>query len=846
MNFINSIVSLFSTESENQLEKDLENLIQIVNKSYQISPSHIAKLNDFKEVEPFLALENPQKVILVKMLLKKLQPFQAKMSWNSKDFHTLSTLKGLLSQILRVNLSYPEDELVELLQTAKKITRSFTSPISTILRQVDYFISKNGLTKNLENALRDLKTSIRGNYADDKKLIAKIEKQLGEVEVLAIEKGDVWSDELEKTLRQMERNEYDLWLALINHAFTANGSAATKNWLNKSKKLFDEIGLENFRAVVLSVFPLFKKANQAEINFGLVPYNPLLWYQKPLSDKNCILMKGLIWTCISFPDSELIRAIGDVGEGAFKKLKDYGARSQKVGNACLYTLGELATPEAVSQLENLRRKVKYSTAQSLIEKSLEKAALKAGISGEELEEISVSDYGLDENGALRQKFGNYSAEIRIENGKEAKLFWFNARGKTQKSTPAEVKNEHADELKDLQKTVKEITKTLQTQHEKFEKLYLQERSWDFEKWKERYLNHPLRQNLTRRLIWEFSAESEIAAGISLDGKIVDQENRELNWLSDSTTVKLWHPLNAEVGEVLVWRLFLEENQIVQPFKQAHREIYVLTDAERQTETYSNRFAAHILKQHQFNSLCQQRSWRYSLQGGFDSHNLPTFKLPKCNLEVEFWVEPNLEEENLSWSGICLFVTTDQVRFYQSSEGKKSRWDFSESRKLLKLEEIPPLVFSEIMRDVDLFVGVTSLGNNANWQDDGENGKFGNYWHDFSFGDLSATAKTRKEILERLIPRLKIAEKCSFEDRFLIVKGDLRTYKIHLGSGNILMSPNDQYLCIVPSRGAETFGQGNVYLPFEGDRTLSIILSKAFMLAEDTKIKDSTITRQIKN
>lgn len=60
-----------------------------------------------------------------------------------------------------------------------------------------------------------------------------------------------------------------------------------------------------------------------------------------------------------------------------------------------------------------------------------------------------------------------------------------------------------------------------------------------------------------------------------------------------------------------------------------------------------------------------------------------------------------------------------------------------------------------------------------------------------------------------------------------------------------MLPNDQYLCIVPSGSAETFGQGKVFLPFEGDRILSIILSKAFMLAEDKKITDSTITRQIK-
>ena len=37
----------------------------------------------------------------------------------------------------------------------------------------------------------------------------------------------------------------------------------------------------------------------------------------------------------------------------------------------------------------------------------------------------------------------------------------------------------------------------------------------------------------------------------------------------------------------------------------------------------------------------------------------------------------------------------------------------------------------------------------------------------------------------------------------------------------------------------------VFLPFEGDQTLAVILSKAFLLAEDTKINDPTITRQLK-
>jgi hypothetical protein len=156
--------------------------------------------------------------------------------------------------------------------------------------------------------------------------------------------------------------------------------------------------------------------------------------------------------------------------------------------------------------------------------------------------------------------------------------------------------------------------------------------------------------------------------------------------------------------------------------------------------------------------------------------------------------------------------------------------------------VPPLVLSEVLRDVDLFVGVASVGNDASWVDGGPRGAYSDYWHGYAFGELTATAQTRREVLQRLIPKLKIAARCSLVDRFLIVRGDLRTYRIHLGSGNILMEPNDQYLCIVraPAREGE-----KVFLPFEGDGMLAIILSKAFMLANDTKITDPTIVSQIR-
>jgi hypothetical protein len=88
--------------------------------------------------------------------------------------------------------------------------------------------------------------------------------------------------------------------------------------------------------------------------------------------------------------------------------------------------------------------------------------------------------------------------------------------------------------------------------------------------------------------------------------------------------------------------------------------------------------------------------------------------------------------------------------------------------------------------------------------------------------------------------MKFADRLRIDGRYLVVEGKLNTYKIHIGTSNILMAPDDSYLCIVQTGRGKT----NVLLPFEDDPMLSLILSKATMLANDDKIKDSTILSQI--
>jgi hypothetical protein len=153
------------------------------------------------------------------------------------------------------------------------------------------------------------------------------------------------------------------------------------------------------------------------------------------------------------------------------------------------------------------------------------------------------------------------------------------------------------------------------------------------------------------------------------------------------------------------------------------------------------------------------------------------------------------------------------------------------------------VLSEVMRDADLFVTVAGIGSDPTWYDGGRDGRYRDYWGRASFGALTQSGATRREVLAGLIPRLAVADRCTLTDRYLEVRGDLHTYRIHCGSGNILIAPENRYLCIIPE-SAGPAKEPQIDLPFEGDSRLSEILSKALLLAADRKIKDPVILRQL--
>ncbi|WP_309095875.1 DUF4132 domain-containing protein, partial [Streptomyces sp.] len=646
----------------------------------------------------------------------------------------------------------------------------------------------------------------------------------------ALNVGEAWADQ---ALRDATTPD---WQALLRHASTATASKPTAKWDKGARALLDTLGADAVREKVLSwlalagrprTLPLVRREWEPDVNSAYDPYN-------------ATALRGLAWLLSLLPpDPGTARALGTLVETSLKKVAGIGPRNPKVANAGVIALARVESEAALAELARLATRVTYKPTAKLLDTALETRAGALGLSREEIEELAVPAYGLTEVGQATYRLGEATALLEVR-GSRAALTWRNAAGKPVKSVPAAVRRDHAEELKDLKTAVKDIDKMLSAQSERLDRQFLARRSWPYAAWRERYLDHPLVGTLARRLLW------------TIDGTTAGFADGELRTLSDEplppgTRVELWHPVGHEPAEIVAWRDWLERHGITQPFKQAHREVYLLTDAERATRTYSNRFAAHVLRQHQFHSLAAIRGWRNKLRLCVDDSAPPAMReLPQWGLRAEFWIEGDGEEYGVDTteSGSYLRLRTDQVRFYPIDApenwahcygGEYTMWLTPGRRPVapVPLEDVPPLVLSEVLRDVDLFVGVASVGNDPTWQDGGPGGRFREYWRSYGFGELNQSAETRRLLLERLIPRLAIADRCTLQGRFLHVKGDRHTYKIHLGSGNILRTPNDQYLCIVPKSDPTAPGTG--YLPFEGDRMLSVILSKAMLLAEDTKI-----------
>jgi HEAT repeat protein len=267
----------------------------------------------------------------------------------------------------------------------------------------------------------------------------------------------------------------------------------------------------------------------------------------------------------------------------------------------------------------------------------------------------------------------------------------------------------------------------------------------------------------------------------------------------ATKLRIAHPHDLLLTKE--WHLWQQEcftSERQQPFKQVFRELYVVTTGE-QTKTGSKRYEGHQVNPRQAIALFGQRGWLSSLGEGVRR----TFHQAGIIATVSF---ANGYYTPMDVEGL----TIDRLNFYKRDDSKS-----------IPLADIPPRIFSEVMRDLDLVVSVAHIGG----------------------VDPEASASTvemRSSILRETCRLMKL-NNIQIQGSHALITGEIGTYSVHLGSAIVHRQPGGA-LCILPVSSQH---RGRLFLPFvDDDPKTAEIMSKVLLLAKDKEIQDPTILEQI--
>lgn len=270
-------------------------------------------------------------------------------------------------------------------------------------------------------------------------------------------------------------------------------------------------------------------------------------------------------------------------------------------------------------------------------------------------------------------------------------------------------------------------------------------------------------------------------------------------LSADAKLRIAHPYDLyKNGDWAFYQKYIFDHQIKQPFRQVFRELYLLTDEEREM-IYSLRFAGNQIKTRQTVGCLKGRRWGASYEDGLQKIYYRENIIATIYAEADWFSPSDIEPPTLEY-----------VVFFDR-----------ETHEELELQEVPPIIFSEVMRDVDMAVSVAHAG-------------------DVDPETSHSTIEMRRIIAE-YNAQLFGYKNVSFDERHAKIEGKRASYTIHLGSGTIF-KVGGSHIAVLPVHSQH---KGRLFLPFiDEDPKTAEIMSKILLFANDMKIKDPYILRQL--
>ena len=281
-----------------------------------------------------------------------------------------------------------------------------------------------------------------------------------------------------------------------------------------------------------------------------------------------------------------------------------------------------------------------------------------------------------------------------------------------------------------------------------------------------------------------------------DGLNVFGENMNL---SDDTKLTVAHPFHMyTVGKWHDIQKYVFDNKIVQPFKQVFRELYVKTEEEMNME-HSLRYAGNQIQPKKTLGCLRSRHWVADIEDGLQKVYYKENIVAQIYALADWFSPADIESPTLEW-----------VVFSDRKTGKEMR-----------IKDIPDIIFSEVMRDVDMAVSVAHAGG-------------------VDPETSHSTVEMRKAIAEFTMPLFRLTN-VTFTKNHAVIEGKRANYTVHLGSG-VVHQEAGPMINVLPVHSQR---RGRIFLPFvDDDPKTSEVLTKILFFAEDNKIKDPYILEQI--
>lgn len=278
---------------------------------------------------------------------------------------------------------------------------------------------------------------------------------------------------------------------------------------------------------------------------------------------------------------------------------------------------------------------------------------------------------------------------------------------------------------------------------------------------------------------------------------VDGEIHPLTW--DSRLI-IAHPLHLyKLGCWHEFQKYLFDHQVRQPFKQVFRELYVKLPEEMNLQA-SRMFAGNQIQPQKTLGCLKNRRWVADYDEGLQKVYYKENIIARIYALADWFSPADVEAPTLEW-----------VEF-------SDRKTFAS----LKIEDVPELIYSEVMRDVDLAVSVAHAGG-------------------VDPETSHSTIEMRRAIVEFNLPLFGLTN-VTLRGSHAIIKGSRAVYNVHLGSG-VVHQEGGAMIHILPVHSQK---RGKLFLPFvDEDPKTAEIMSKIVLLAEDKKLKDPFILDQIK-